>query len=400
MFSSRNSKLLSVFMLLVFAGLACNMPGGEPTPTEDSSFLYTVAAQTLEAQMTLAAGEGSGANQPSATSQPQQVATDTPPAPSQTSIPASNTPAPTRTPTEVPCDKLEFVEDVTIDDGTEIQAGEPFEKIWRLKNAGSCTWTSGYNLVFESGDQMSAPDSQQLTTGTVAPGQEIDVAVDLVAPDDAGDYRGNFKLRNPGGTIYGWGGQEKPFWVEISVPDIRGVMFDFLAEAKNADWGSGVAPVDFAGPGHVEVAFGGPDTDVNGFAMIRDQVLLENGKTSAKILETHPKWEENGYIVGKYPAYTVGPGDYVKAQLGFIAKADGSCGVGDVTFEIHYTLENDLGTRERLGKWSKVCNGHLQSIELDLVDLKGKKVHFYLVILANGPADQDWAIWSSLGVMR
>ena len=34
---------------------------------------------------------------------------------------------------------------------------------------------------------MSAPDSQQLTTGTVAPGQEIDVAFDLIAPDDPGE---------------------------------------------------------------------------------------------------------------------------------------------------------------------------------------------------------------------
>jgi hypothetical protein len=247
---------------------------------------------------------------------------------------------------------------------------------------------------------MGAPDSQQLTTGSVAPGQEIDVAVDLTAPDLPGEYRGNFKLRNPSGPIFGWGNQEKPFWVEITVPDVRGVMLDFLAQGKNADWGSGVEPVDFAGPGHIELDFGGPETDTNGFAMIRDQVLLENGKISAKILQTHPKWETNGYIVGKYPVYTVGPGDYIKAQIGLIALADGSCGVGDVTFEIHYTLEDDLGTRDRLGKWSKSCNGSLQSIEIDLADLKGKKVHFYLVVTADGSADQDWSIWSSLGVMR
>jgi hypothetical protein len=71
-----------------------------------------------------------------------------------------------------------------------------------------------------------------------------------------------------------------------------------------------------------------------------------------------------------------------------------------VTFEIHYTLDDDLGTRTRLGKWSKTCDGHLQSIDIDLADLKGKKINFYLVVLADGPADHDWAIWSSLGVMR
>ena len=400
MFSSRNCKLLTVFAFLIISGLACNMPGGEPTPTEDSALLYTVAAQTLEAQMTQAAGAESEATQPAATSQPPAAATNTQPAPSQTPIPLSNTPAPTRTPTEVPCDKLEFVEDVTIEDGTEISAGEPFEKIWRLKNAGSCTWTSGYSLVFESGDQMGAPDSQQLTTGTVAPGQEIDVAVDLIAPDDPGEYRGNFKLRNPGGTIFGWRDQEKPFWVEIVVPSLSGVMFDFLVQAKNADWGSGVEPVDFAGPGHIDIPYGGPDTDTNGFAMIKDGVELENGKNSGKILETHPKWEDDGYIVGWYPAYKVGLGDHVKGQVGFIAKADGSCDVGDVIFELHYTLGDDLGTRARLGQWPATCDGHLLSINVDLADLKGKTVRFYLVVLANGSAAQDWAIWSSLGVMR
>ena len=400
MFLSRSFKLLAVFALVIFATLACNMPENDPTTTEDSAFLYTVAAQTLEAQMTQVARERSEATQPEVTSDPIVKATNTLPAPSKTPIPPSNTPVPTQTQTQIPCDKLDFVDDVTIEDGIEIPAGEPFEKIWRLKNAGSCTWTSGYSLVFENGDQMSAPDAQQLTTGTVAPGQEIDVAVDLIAPDNPGEYRGNFKLRNPGGTIFGWGSQEKPFWVEITVPDIRGVMLDFLAEAKNADWGGGVEPVDFAGAGHVDIVFGGPDTDANGFAMIKDQVTLETGKTSSKILETHPKWENNGYIVGKYPAYMVGPGDYVKAQLGFIALSDGSCGAGDVIFEIHYILDDDLGTRERLGKWSKTCDGQLQSIEVDLADLKGETVHFYLVVLADGPSDQDWAIWSSLGVMR
>jgi hypothetical protein len=295
---------------------------------------------------------------------------------------------------------LEFVEDITIEDGTEIQPGEPFEKILRLKNAGSCTWTSAYNLIFDSGDQMGAPDTQQLTTGTVAPGQEIDVTVELVAPDDPGEYRGNFKLRNPSGTIFGWSNKSEPFWVEIVVPALSGVMFDFLVEAKNSDWGSGVAPVDFAGPGHDEITYGGPDTDVNGFAMIKDGLTLESGHISGKVLETHPKWEDDGYIVGRYPDYKIGPGDYIKAQLTFIALADGSCGTGDVIFEIHYTVDNDLGTRTRLGKWEKSCDGIMKPINIDLADLKGETVNFYLVVLANGSAAQDWAIWSSLGVMR
>ena len=99
MFSSRSYKLLAVFGLLIFSGLACNMPGDDPTPTENSAILYTVAAQTLEAQMTQVASEGVGATQPEATSQPIIKATDTQPAPSKTPIPLSNTPVPTQTQT-------------------------------------------------------------------------------------------------------------------------------------------------------------------------------------------------------------------------------------------------------------------------------------------------------------
>jgi hypothetical protein len=403
MFSPRNRKLTAVLVSLFFLSLACNMPGRESTPTPDPGALYTVAALTLEALMTQDAGGNPQATQPviaTSTSQIPVAVTNTLSPPTQTSNPPTSTPKPSLTPSQAPCDRVEFVKDVTIEDGTEIDAGEPFEKVWRLKNSGSCTWTSGYNLIFDSGDQMDAPDHQQLTTGTVSPGQEIDVKVALVAPDDPGEYRGNFKLRNSDGADFGLGAQSKPFWVEIVVPDVGGVMFDFLAQAKNADWGSGVEPINFAGPGHIDVPYGGPDTSTDGFAMIKDAVKLETGKTSGKILETHPKWEDNGYIVGKYPAYKVGSGDYIKGQVGFLAKSDGTCGVGDVTFEIHYTKGDDLGTRTRLGKWSKACNGQLLSINLSLDALKGETVRFYLVVLANGSSDQDWAIWSSLGVMR
>jgi hypothetical protein len=403
MLTPRNAELLLVVLLLFLLTLACNMPGNEPAPTEDPGLVYTVAAQTLEAQLT----QNPGATLPPAT-QPGQPATPTatlgavptnPPsqatsAPTNTPIPASPTPKP------LPCDRVEFVEDITIEDGTEIAAGEPFEKIWRLKNVGTCTWDSGYDLVFDSGDRMGAPDAQQLTTGTVAPGQEIDLKVALTAPDNPGKYRAYFKLRNSDNVVFGLGDKNKPFWVEIKVPDVSGVMFDFLAQAKHADWGTGVEPVDFAGPGHVSIAYGGPDNDVNGFVMIKDGVQLENGKTSGKILETHPKWEDNGYVVGRYPEYKIGPGDYIKGQIGFIALGDGSCGAGDVTFEIHYTIGDDLGTRTRLGKWNKTCDGTLRDISVDLAGLKGKTVRFYLVVLADGSSAQDWAIWSSLGVMR
>jgi hypothetical protein len=410
--SVRHLRQFTVITILAIFFLgACNMPRGA-TPTEaNPGLIYTIAAKTVEAELTQAALPPSTTEQPppaaSPTTQdpakpeqpddptptPSNTPTDTPPAP-------SNTPAPSATATEIPCDQLTFIKDVTIPDDTEMQPGENFKKTWRLKNTGSCTWTSGYSLIFEDGDAMGAPASVQLTTGTVTPGQEYDITIDLTAPDDPGTYRGNFKLRNPAGVVFGFGDDAKPFWVQIVVPDLTGVMFDFISNASSSDWGSGAAPVDFSGPGHDDLSFGGPDDAAAGSAMIKDKITFENGGTSGKVLETRPKNENDGYVIGRYPEYKVGAGDRIKGRLGFAAKADGSCGAGNVVFEIHYTEGTDLGTRTRLGSWQKACDRKMMPIDVGLSALKGKTVRFYLVILANGQANQDWAVWSSLGVMR
>ncbi|MFN2150024.1 MAG: hypothetical protein ACK2T5_00410, partial [Anaerolineales bacterium] len=137
MFSPRNTKLLILFLCLVFAILACNLPEKTLSPTEDSGLVYTVAAQTLEAQMTQIAGDNPIPTQAPPTEQPPTALTNTPSNPTQTPIPATKTPEPTRTATQILCDEIEFVKDITIEDGKEIPAGEPFEKVWRLKNAGT-----------------------------------------------------------------------------------------------------------------------------------------------------------------------------------------------------------------------------------------------------------------------
>ncbi len=400
------SRLKTIIPLTLLALLimlsGCNMPE-KAAPTEQASgLIHTVAAQTVAAQMTQAASGGQQATpQGDQPVQPPAATATSTPLPTATAIPPTNTPLPPPTATPIPCDHVDFGDpiDVTIPDGTDIPPGDAFTKVWRLKNGGSCTWTSGYALVFVSGDNMSAPASVQITAGTVAPGQSVDVSVDLVAPNDPGTYRGYFKLRNPSGVIFGWGETNKSFWVEIDVPDITGVMLDFLAQAKNAEWGSGTTPVDFDHVGDTDIDYGGPDTDANGFAMVKDGQKLEDGKVSGKILETHPKWVNDGYVIGRYEPYTVGAGDYIKGKIGFIAMPDGSCGAGDAIFRIYYAIHGEA-TYHQLGSWSETCDGTMKKIEVDINSLAGKKVVFYLVVLANGSAGQDWAVWDSLGVMR
>jgi hypothetical protein len=107
--------------------------------------------------------------------------------------------------------------DVTIPDDTVLQPNQSFTKIWRLQNSGTCTWSKAYAVAFFSGDQMGAPPSVPLA-GDVAPGQSVDIAVDMVTPSKAGKYQGNWKLRNASSVLFGIGpGGAAPFWVRIVV---------------------------------------------------------------------------------------------------------------------------------------------------------------------------------------
>ena len=203
---SRNwkSKLLYAFVgilaIFAFVGmiiLASWLPNviskWNMTPTVEESAILTVVAQTIEVRMT---SENS-----SVTLTPEPVI-DKPPEASP-----------------VVCDAANFIADVTVPDGAIFLPNEKFTKTWRIKNIGSCTWTSSYSLVFDKGDAMSGSATQAFSD-IVVPGQTVDVSVNLMAPSSPGKYKGYWKLRNSSGEIfgvpleYGTGGA---FFVEIEV---------------------------------------------------------------------------------------------------------------------------------------------------------------------------------------
>lgn len=72
----------------------------------------------------------------------------------------------TSTPVHVPFNDASFLEDVTIPDGTTFSPGKRFLKMWRLRNGGTCTWTSDYDLIFVGGNRMSAQRAVPLERNT------------------------------------------------------------------------------------------------------------------------------------------------------------------------------------------------------------------------------------------
>ena len=120
---------------------------------------------------------------------------------------------------EICTDRVAFIMDVTIPDDTEIEAGETFTKVWRFRNEGTCSWNTSYDLVFHHGDHMSAASAVVLS-GSVMPGQIVDLSVDMVAPVEPGTYQGFWILRNGEDVLFGLGaGGDVAFWAKIVVAD-------------------------------------------------------------------------------------------------------------------------------------------------------------------------------------
>lgn len=294
------------------------------------------------------------------------------------------------TPTITPnpnCDRIKFVSDVTIPDGTSLNPGVAFTKTWRIKNAGTCTWTPGYSLVFQSGDQMSGPDSVSLPR-KVAPGQTIDISVSLVAPGSAGTYRGAWQMRNANGRLFGTGSAtDSSIWVQIKVNKtaLEGTFYDFVANACAAEWSSGAGKLPCPGK----------EGDKNGFILKVKEPKLEDGSTySLPGLLTYPQNIENGNIQGVYPPLLIQPGDRFQAIV--------NCENGAKACLVLFRLDYQIGNGPIFGFWAigEVNDGKYFQADVDLSPFAGEEVKFVLQVQAFGPATDDRALWVAPRIVR
>ena len=97
-------------------------------------------------------------------------------------------------------DDAVFVSDVTLTDGSEIEAGRKVLKTWRVRNAGDTTWDKTYTLTNES-NPLGAPAIVSLPT--TKPGATADISVPLVTPSRPGIYRSSWRLKTPNGRAFG-----------------------------------------------------------------------------------------------------------------------------------------------------------------------------------------------------
>lgn len=221
----KSYRVIVVILIVVLTLSACNLPTARPTEQTNPNAVFTAAAQTVEVQLTqnalLNPTSPPATIAPPTNTLPAVTNTPLPPASAQTTNagPAIATAisGPVAAPTSG-CNAAQFVNDVSIPDGTSFSGGATFTKTWRLKNVGTCTWNSSYALVFDSGDAMGGASSLALI-GTTAPGASLDVSVNLQAPAKDGTYTGFWGLTNASGAripVAG-GTNGKSFYVEIKV---------------------------------------------------------------------------------------------------------------------------------------------------------------------------------------
>ncbi len=207
----RISVLLILSLTVVFMTLlvGCNFPG-----SSDEGPQQTPAAETEDASIPTESTETPSANVPTATQPADENGSG-----SQEETPGGDQ-APTATQQVSPTattegdgigeDRAEFISDVTIPDYSEVETGEDITKTWRVRNAGTTTWTTDYAIEFQKGEKLGAPTQIKLPE-SVQPNDFIDISIEFTVPGTVGEYSSYWILRNEDGLRIGTGEEGKTF---------------------------------------------------------------------------------------------------------------------------------------------------------------------------------------------
>lgn len=101
----------------------------------------------------------------------------------------------------------EFVEDVTIPDGTPVVPGQPVVKTWRLRNTGTCTWGSNYSFEqLEEETKLLVANPSAVSVPETPPDETVDLSVSIVLSPESPigtQQSASFQLKAPNGEFFG-----------------------------------------------------------------------------------------------------------------------------------------------------------------------------------------------------
>lgn len=275
------------------------------------------------------------------------------------------------------CDQASFIEhvilDVPVQEGTEVMPGTHFTKTWLVTNSGTCEWVEGYALVHSGGEPFGAAGEQALPP--VAAGETVEISLRLTAPDRAGEYAGEWMLRNPAGALFGVGPDgDQPLEAALQVADLpAGVVYDFISVACLTRWDSARATF---------LPCEGEDDETGifqGYLRVNPDPALEGSTlNNPAVLEMKPNNGSNGFIMGAFPPITIAEGDHFVATVGCMDLNPGC----DVLFSVQAQLPN--GSQQTLVEWVEEFDEISHEIRADLSDLAGQEVSLVLMLRENG----------------
>jgi len=267
-------------------------------------------------------------------------------------------------------------------DATPAGAGQTVERVWHVRNTGTCTWTPDYVLVPVEG--VSFRRSPLPLGETIAPNEETDLRLAVIAPPSPGFYSGGWALRSPEGALLG--AASRPLRVRVNVgpapADPTREVYNFVEHMCEARWVAG-SPTR---SGRL-LPCPGYDRDEGGYV-----VRIEAPRFSTGILEDepalvlHPPSEAGGLISGTFPSYNVQVGDQFRVLLG--------CSAGPAGCQARYQLNVREGdTLSPAAEWVVSEADGMRSLVVDLSFLAGRTVAFVLGVDADGPGAPDAALW-------
>jgi len=345
---TKSRRLITAFVLAALLLTSCSPEKAAPDTMEVQNKINAAVAQTLSALSTQVAGvHNTEAARPTQTQMP--TATQAATATIGAAAAAGLTPLaikPTNTSAPGNCtDIAVYVADITIPDGTMVPAGTSFVKTWAVRNAGSCTWTPDYNLVWTGGDLKADSNKVQLTTQNILPGQTAHISVTLTAPNEYIKFRSFWKLMNKKGQVFGIldnKGKEQAIWAEIVV----GNTYSLINNMCSATWSSsaGVLPCP------------GVKDDPRGFVYLSTAPAIEGGvRENDPAIVMVPPSEPGSYIVGQFPQVIIPEGSNLVFHFGCL-EGYTKC---NVRFKVTYSIEGGpeqelINVVHGFGEWERI----------------------------------------------
>lgn len=371
----KHKSFLAIILITMLLTAACNR-SSQPTPTDQLDQIRTAAARTVEAMTTEIVLTAQIAQTQTALAIPSQSTDETPSAatPLPSAVPtAGSTPTAAATEggqAETPCNLAGFVTE-TIPDGSQFTPGVSYTKTWTLRNDGNCTWTKDYSVVFVSGTSMSAPASMPLTDKNIAPGESVVISMPLTAPNTAGAYKAEFKLRSAEGVIFAFKNVEHTFWVEIQV---RGDVINLADSYCSAAWSSTVGTLPCPGKAG----------DAGGFVYSDPTPHLENGSTDDEpALWLGLQNADDSYLKAVFPSMVIPEKAKFTTFLGCL-RGNTAC---EVEFSLNY--QDASGGLHEIGSWTETHDGQITHIEVDLSSFGSKQTTIVFLLRAKGNPSGD-----------